>query len=377
MLGFVSLLNDAASEMVTPLLPIFLTATLGAGPAIVGLIEGVAEATASLLKYYAGRLSDRGYRAKRLVLGGYALSNVMRPLVAFATAWSAVLAMRFLDRVGKGLRTAPRDALIAAAAPGAIRGRAFGFHRAMDHAGSVLGPLAAFALLRAGADLGQVFLWSVVPGVAVVLLIAFGVREEPQAVASVAEPLRWRALDRRLQALVVAAALLALASVPEVLVILWARDAGLPMAMVPLLWAAASVVKMLVVLPAGVWSDRIGRVPVLVAGWSLRVTVLTALAFGGAQGLWVAVLFAGYSATLAFTEAAERSLVGDVAPAGLRGTAFGFYHLVSGVFVLPGAVAFGALWEWQGPPVAFATAAIVTAIAAAAMTLAARLPPAA
>lgn len=375
-LGFVSLLNDAASEMVTPLLPIFLTATLGAGPAIVGLIEGVAEATASLLKYYAGRLSDRGYRAKRLVLGGYALSNVMRPLVAFATAWSAVLAMRFLDRVGKGLRTAPRDALIAAAAPGAIRGRAFGFHRAMDHAGSVVGPLAAFVLLRAGADLGQVFLWSVVPGVAVVLLVAFGVRDEPQAAPPVAEPLRWRALDRRLQALVVAAALLALASVPEVLVILWARDAGLPMAMVPLLWAAASVVKMLVVLPAGVWSDRIGRVPVLIVGWSLRVTVLVALAFGGATGPWVAVLFAGYSATLAFTEAAERSLVGDFAPAGLRGTAFGFYHLVSGAFVLPGAVAFGVLWEWQGPPLAFTAAAIVTAIAAAAMTLAARLRPA-
>ncbi len=173
-LGLVSLLNDAASEMITPLLPIFLTATLGAGPAIVGLVEGLAEATASILKLVSGRLADRGVPAKSLVVGGYTLSNAMRPLIGLATGWGAVLALRFLDRVGKGIRSAPRDALIAAAAGPEQRGRAFGFHRSMDHAGSVIGPLLAFALLAAHADLKHVFLASALPGALVILLLVFG-----------------------------------------------------------------------------------------------------------------------------------------------------------------------------------------------------------
>src|SRR5512139_47745 len=173
-LGLVSLLNDAASEMITPLLPIFLTAALGAGPAVVGFVEGLAEATASVLKLVAGRLADRGVRSKSLVLGGYGLSNLTRPLIGLAAAWSAVLLLRFLDRVGKGLRTAPRDALIAGATAPQLRGRAFGFHRSMDHAGAVVGPLVAFALLAANADLKHVFLASVVPGILVLLLLAFG-----------------------------------------------------------------------------------------------------------------------------------------------------------------------------------------------------------
>ena len=175
-LGGVSLLNDAASEMITPLLPVFLTATLGAGPAIVGLVEGVAEATASVLKLCAGRLADRGVPPRRLVVAGYGLANLARPLLGLVASWPAVLALRFTDRVGKGLRTAPRDALIAGATDPAFRGRAFGFHRAMDNAGAVLGPLLAFALLRAQVALGSVFLASVVPGVLVMLLLAAGLR---------------------------------------------------------------------------------------------------------------------------------------------------------------------------------------------------------
>ena len=173
-LGFVSLLNDSASEMITPLIPLFLTATLGAGPAIVGFIEGLAEATASVLKLVSGRLADRGVPAKSLVLGGYGLSNVARPLIGLAASWAAVLSLRFLDRVGKGLRTAPRDALIAGATEASRRGRAFGFHRSMDHAGAVIGPLAAFALLSANVPLGSLFLASVVPGALVLLLLVWG-----------------------------------------------------------------------------------------------------------------------------------------------------------------------------------------------------------
>ncbi len=372
-LGCVSLLNDAASEMITPLLPVFLTATLGAGPAIVGLVEGVAEATASILKLVAGRLVDRGAGAKRLVFAGYGLANLARPALGFAALWPVVLALRFADRVGKGIRTAPRDALIAGAAGEAIRGRAFGFHRSMDHAGAVIGPLVAFALLRSGVPLGQVFLWSAVPGVLVLALLGLGVpADAPLALAPPAPALRFGALDARLRALLIAAGGLALATVPEVFVVLWARESGLPLAWVPLVWAAASLGKMLLAYPAGIASDALGRVPMLLAGWSLRVLALLALALLTARGPLIWALFLGYSATLAFTEPAERSLIGDVAPAAVRGTAFGLYHLASGLLMLPGAVLFGVVWERAGSGVAFGLAATITALAAAGMALAAR-----
>ncbi|MFO1407526.1 MAG: MFS transporter [Steroidobacteraceae bacterium] len=367
-LGFVSLLNDAASEMITPLLPIFLTATLGAGPAIVGLVEGLAEATSSVLKLVAGRLADRGVPAKRLVLGGYGIANVARPLIGLATGWAAVLLLRFLDRVGKGLRSAPRDALIAGAVGAADRGRAFGFHRSMDHFGAVVGPLLAFALLSMQADLKNVFLASVVPGVLVMLLLWLGLPHDGPKVAVPAPPrLEWRALHGRLRAMIVAAGVLALASVPEAFVVLWAHDRGLAVAWVPLVWAAASLVKMGLAMPAGILSDRVGRVPVLLGGWAARVAVLLALATSnpGALGVWA--LFLAYAATLAVTEPAERSVIGDHAATAERGTAFGLYHLASGLMALPGAVLFGLVWERCGSGAAFAAAAAVTAVGAACM----------
>ena len=363
-LGLVSLLNDAASEMITPLLPIFLTATLGAGPAIVGLVEGLAEATASILKLVSGRLADRGVPAKSLVVGGYTLSNAMRPLIGLATGWGAVLGLRFLDRVGKGIRSAPRDALIAGAAGPDQRGRAFGFHRSMDHAGSVIGPLLAFALLAAHADLKHVFLASALPGVLVILLLVFGLpRARAQAVPA---PPRfaWGELHGRLKAMIIAAGLLALASVPEVFVVLWATQAGLEVVWVPLVWAAASLAKMLIAMPAGILSDRVGRVPLLLGGWTLRVLVLLLLAFASPAGIGVWVLFMAYSATLAVTEPAERSVIGDHAAPEERGTAFGLYHLASGLLVLPGAVIFGLIWQRFGSTSAFTVSAVVTAAAA-------------
>ena len=367
-LGFVSLLNDAASEMITPLLPIFLTATLGAGPAIVGLVEGLAEATSSVLKLIAGRLADRGVPAKRLVLGGYGLANVARPLIGLATGWTAVLLLRFLDRVGKGLRSAPRDALIAGAVDVADRGRAFGFHRSMDHFGAVIGPLLAFALLSMQVDLKHVFVASVVPGVLVMLLLWLGLPDDgPKAAVPAPPRLEWRALHGRLRAMIVAAGVLALASVPEAFVVLWAHDRGLAVAWVPLVWAAASVVKMGLAMPAGILSDRIGRVPVLLGGWAVRVAVLLALAVAnpGTFGVWA--LFLAYAATLAVTEPAERSVIGDHAAATERGTAFGLYHLASGLMALPGAVLFGLVWERYGSGAAFAAAAAATAVGAACM----------
>jgi MFS family permease len=312
--------------------------------------------------------------SKTLVLGGYTLSNGMRPLIGIAAAWSSVLLLRFLDRVGKGIRSAPRDVLIAAAAGPEQRGRAFGFHRSMDHAGSVIGPLLAFGLLSAQVELKHVFLASALPGVLVLLLLYFGLPAAQAASVPVPPRFSWSALHGRLKAMIVAAGMLALASVPEVFVVLWARQAGLEVVWVPLVWAAASVAKMLIAMPAGILSDRVGRVPLLLGGWSLRVTVLLLLAFAspGAVGVWL--LFMAYSATLAVTEPAERSVIGDHAVAAERGTAFGLYHLASGLLVLPGAVIFGLIWERFGSAAAFAASALVTAAAAALMLILAAAP---
>lgn len=374
-LGFVSLLNDASSEMITPLLPIFLTATLGAGPAIVGLVEGLAEATSSVLKLVAGRLADRGVDARLLVLGGYGLSNATRPLIGLATGWSAVLLLRFLDRVGKGLRTAPRDALIAGATDAAQRGRAFGFHRSMDHAGAVIGPLIAFTLLAAHVELEHVFLASVVPGLLVLLLLYFGLPAAQPFVMRPRSSFAWSTLHVRLRAMIVAAGWLALANVPEVFVVLWATHAGMDVRWVPLVWAAASLVKMLIALPAGIVSDRLGRVPVLLGGWSARVVVLLTLAALPSPPMWqVWLLFVAYAATLAVTEPAERSVIGDHAAEHERGTAYGLYHLSSGLLVLPGAVIFGGIWQQFGSSTAFVVAAVITTVGAAWMSWLARDP---
>jgi len=363
-LGLVSFLNDAASEMITPLLPIFLTATLGAGPALVGLVEGFAEASASLLKFISGRLADRGWNPKGLVLGGYSLSNTARPLIGLAFGWSAVLLLRFLDRVGKGLRTSPRDALISASTDSHIRGRAFGFHRALDHGGAVLGPLLAFALLGSGIELSHVFLLSIVPGILVILLLWFGLPPSPKTTIT-QQPMMafgWSGLDTRLRALILATAGLALATTPEVFLVLWAQARGLEIVWIPLLWAAASAVKMLVALPGGHLSDRYGRLPILLVGWGARILVLIALGITATSEFTIWVLFLAYAASLAFTEGAERALIGDYAPAGEKATAFGVYHMTSGLLALPGAVLFGALWQWFGETVAFHTAAGLTVL---------------
>ncbi len=363
-LGAVSFLNDTASDMIAPLLPLFLTATLGAGPAIVGLVEGVAEATASLLKLLSGRLADRGVPPKALVLGGYGLSNTVRPLLGLAWSWGWALALRFLDRVGKGLRSAPRDALIAAATTPALRGRAFGLHRALDNAGAMLGPLLAFLLLDAGLSMEAVFLASAVPGVLLLALLLWGLPSHTRPPVPTPPPLRWSALEWRLRRLLAAAGLLALGTAPEAFLVLWAQQQGLAVAWIPLIWAAASGVKALIAAPAGSLSDRLGRLPVLLTGWGGRTLLLATMAFATPEGPLLWLLFLAYAAALAFTEGAERALVGDVASPAQRATAFGLFHMITGLAALPGAVLFGALWQWGGMHLAFLTSAGLTLVAA-------------
>lgn len=266
LLSIVSLLNDAASEMITPLLPLVVAGTLGGGPLIISAIEGLADATASLLKLASGWLADRGWSLRWMVIGGYALSNLARPLIGLASAWGGVMGLRFLDRAGKGIRTSPRDALISAAVETAERGRAFGYHRAMDHGGAIIGPLLAWPLLAIGVSPQNVFLAAAVPGVLVLLVLWYALPARAAAPAlPVAWP-RWSILDRRLQGLIVAAAALTLSTLPEALLVLWVHQVGgIETLWVPVLWAAAHVVKAFFAYAAGTVSDRVGRLPVVIA----------------------------------------------------------------------------------------------------------------
>jgi MFS family permease len=367
-LGGVSLFNDAASDMLAPLLPLFLTATLGAGPVVVGLIEGVAEATASILKLVAGWLADRGWNYKGLVVGGYGFSNAARPLIGLALGWTMVLILRFLDRVGKGLRTAPRDAMIAASVAPGVRGRAFGFHRAMDHSGAVIGPLLAFVLLEAQVPLRDVFFASAIPGLLVMLLLIFGLPATAVSPEMVTAPrFAWRELDSRLRGLIIASAALALAAVPDAFLVLWMQARGLEIVWVPLLWALMHAVKVMVAMPFGILSDRISRLTVVIGGWSARVVLLVLLGLFGEGQWWAWALLLTYAAAVASTEGAERALIGDVAPAASKATAFGAYYMLSGLCALPGALLFGGLWQFAGMVTAFMVAAGLTVISAAAL----------
>ena len=373
-LGLASLLNDTASEMIMPLLPVFLTATVGAAPAAIGLIEGLATAASSVLQLVSGRLADRGISTRRLVLGGYGTSNLVRPLIALAWAWPVVLLLRFADRIGKGLRTAPRDALLAASVAEQHRGAVFGFHRAMDHGGAMLGPLLAFGLLQWGFSTPHVFAASVVPGVLVLLCLGFGLREPRPTPPQAPAPLRWRTLDKSVRGLIGAAGLLALANVPDAFLVLWAFQGGIQVAWLPLLWAAAHAVRSAVSVPAGWLSDVLGRQPVMTGGWLIRAALLASMGAVAKDGPVLWILFLAYAGATACTEGAERALIGDHAPAAQKGTAFGVYHLVSGLLVLPGAVLFGAVWQTLGHGSAFAAAAALTALGAGIFTWRVRRP---
>ncbi len=374
--GLVSLLNDAASEMITPLLPLLLTTQMGGGATTVALVEGAAEAASSLLKLASGWIADRTGQYRRLVIGGYLLSNLTRPLIGLAPAWGMVLGLRFLDRTGKGLRTAPRDVMLTAGVATADRGRAFGVHRAMDHSGAIVGPLLALPLLAAGLPMQQVFLFSAVPGVLVMLTLWRGLPMTlPVKPNHALPPLSWGMLDTRLRALIFAAVALTLSTLPEAFLVLWAAQGGMTPVAVTLLWSLAHVVKVTVAYLAGVWSDRRGRLPVVILGWGARVMVLLVIATGvrGVGVTWL--LFLIYAGALASTEAAERALIGDSAPAALRGTVFGLYHLTCGVLVLPGVAVLGWLWEHVAPRAALLTAALGTVISVAVLMSLTRSAP--
>jgi len=362
LLGAVSLFNDAASEMIYPLLPLFLTSVLGAGPEALGVIEGVAESTASCLKLASGYLSDRLRARKRWVVGGYLLANLTRPLIGLATGWSGVLLLRFLDRVGKGLRTSPRDALIAESTPPAARGKAFGFHRAADHAGAVIGPLLASLALTVLHDrLRTIFLLSLIPGLAAVAVLAAGVRDVRTAAAPPRrKPLRigaaWRELPTGLRRFTLILFLFTLGNSSDAFLLLKARQLGVSIGLIPMLWVALHLVKMSSSLPAGILSDRLGRKGLILAGWSIYA--VTYAGFAAAHAAWAAWgLFLIYGLYFGLTEGVEKALIADLAPERLRGSAFGLYHLAVGAGALPASILFGWVWERYGDPAAFGVGA--------------------
>jgi MFS family permease len=377
LLGLVSLLNDSASEMIYPLLPVFLTATLGASPVVVGLIEGAADALASILKYFAGAWSDRVRHRKPLIAAGYALAAASRALIGAASTWVTVLTARLIDRTGKGIRSAPRDAMISDVTPPEQRGRAYGFHRAMDHSGAVIGPLLATLLLSGmGMPLRTMFYIAVIPGaIAVVLLIVM--LKEPERESKVADGLNPPAaplLGRDFRRVIFAIALFSLANSSDAFLLLQAHAAGVSTALLPLLWAAHHAVKSLLSTQGGALSDRMQRRYVIGFGWFLYA--LTYFFFPWAKTVPAFfALFIFYALPFVFSEGAERALISDLVPAAARGKSFGVFYLMSGFGVLAGSLIFGELYQRVSVQAAFTAGAALALLAAIVVVMPRRSVP--
>lgn len=371
-LGLVSFFTDVSSEMIYPLLPIFLTSVLGVGAAFIGLIEGIAETTASLLKLFSGWLSDRWNKRKSLVVFGYTLSTFARPLVAAATAGWHVLLVRFLDRIGKGVRTSPRDALIADSCLEGERGRAFGFQRAMDHAGAVIGPLTASLLLTFITQRYRLIFWlAFIPGIVSLVFLILGVQEKKSfmPIASQKVRLTLRPFDRRFKLFLGIVILFTLGNSSDAFLILKAKEVGVPISLIPILWMVLHIVKSLSATPGGILSDHLGRRGVIIAGWLLYSGVYWAFAWADSSGM-IWVLFAVYGLFYGLTEGGERALVADLVPPQLRGMAYGLYNFSIGIGALPASLLMGLLWEKISPKAAFGFGATLALLAALLLWLA-------
>lgn len=363
-LSLVSLFNDFASEMVYPLLPAFISRTLGGSATLIGALDGAADLTSAALKWVSGRLADRPGWRRPLILVGYATAVLVRPLISFASAAWQVIGFRVIDRVGKGIRTPPRDALIAEVTPPEVRGRSYGFHRAADHFGAVVGSLAAWYLLRSGANVRSVIEWSIVPGVVAFVTLAFILRRrggpaQPAPAASGATD----ADGRVFWAPVIALAMLVLARVPEALILLRLQDLGVPVATIPLVWAALHVVRSGGSYPGGKLTDRMGPRATVAAGAVVFAAVVGALGLRLTEGEAIGV-FLAFGLVAGLTESAERAMVARLAPV-KTGKGFGAYHALTGLAALPAGVLFGALYQRLGGAVAFGVSAGAVLLAAA------------
>lgn len=368
-LGLVSLLMDISSEMIHSLLPMFMVGTLGASMLTVGVVEGVAESTALIVKVFSGVLSDYLGRRKGLAVLGYAMGAMSKPLFALASSSGLVLGARFIDRIGKGIRGAPRDALIAEIAPPAIRGAAFGLRQSLDTVGAFLGPLLAVVLMLAWNDNFRAVFWvAVLPGIAAVALLMVGV-QEPEAAPN---EKRGQPIDRRRLGQLSAAywqvvaigAALALARFSEAFLVLRAQQGGIAIALVPLVMVAMNIVYALSAYPFGRWSDRVSHLRLLGGGVAVLIAADLCL---GASAHWAAAIVGVllWGIHLGMTQGLLARMVADTAPADLRGTAFGVFNLMSGVAMLVASVLAGWLWERLGAAATFYTGALFALLALA------------
>ncbi len=374
-LSLVSLLNDTSSEIIYPLMPAFLALTLGASPFAIGLIEGFAESVSSILKLFSGYLSDRFDTRKWPVFFGYSLAAITRPILAFVTSWPQVLVVRVTDRVGKGIRGAPRDALIASSVPIAERGFAFGFNRAADNLGAVIGPILAFILLSIFAanqdfptagEYQRVFLFASVPVILGLGVVLFYVRDEKRnenGVSPSPVKLSLAGFDSNFKRLLIVVAVFTLSNSTDAFLLLRAQQTGIHPAILPLLWVVLHISKVGSSLIGGDLSDRIGRKKLIMTGWIVYALVYCGFAFVDAQWqTWV--LFIIYGTYFGMTEGVEKALVADLVPEKLRGTAYGLYNLAFGITVFPASLLFGLLWNQYGSATAFLISSGVSVIAA-------------
>jgi MFS family permease len=380
--GLVSLLMDVSSEMIYPLVPLFLANVLGVNKSLIGAIEGLAESTASLLKVFSGWFSDRLGRRKGLMALGYAVSTLSRPLMASASAWQQVLSARIVDRIGKGVRTAPRDAIIAESSVQAQLARAFSFHRSMDTMGAVIGPaLALFLLSLFDSDYGKIFWLSIVPAIAAVLVIFAFIREKGtgKSDASKGPRLAWSLFDWRVRFFIAIATLFALGNSSDVFLILKAERTGIPTATIPAVYLMFNLIYSLSAIPAGIAADRFGRKRIILLGFVLFAAVYVGFGMAGdAATIWA--LFAAYGVFMGLTEGVQKAFLASIIPSGFRATAFGVYSTTVGLAMFPASLIGGWLWDHFSPSATFyfgsATAALSALLFLVFMAVSRRRQPA-
>lgn len=353
--GFVSFFMDVSSEMIYPLVPLFLANTLGVNKSVIGLIEGIAESTASLLKVFSGWFSDRTGNRKWLMAAGYGISTLSRPFVALASSWHQVLGSRFLDRFGKGVRTAPRDAIIAESTEKSYLGRAFSFHRSMDTMGAVVGPALAFFFLGIFSnDYRKIFWLSMIPGIiAVLLIILFITEKKKTAAVQVERPkLTLAHFDWRFKSFVVIAMLFAIGNSSDVFLILRAQQVGIPTVTIPLVYLLFNLVYSLSAVPAGMAADKFGRKRVILLGFVLFAILYYGFAVAsGAKAIWI--LFGFYGLFMGLTEGIQKAFLATIIPQDFKATAFGVYTTAVGLAMLPASLIGGWLWDHVSPAATF------------------------
>ena len=364
LIGLISFVNDSASEMLYPLMPLYLASVLMVGPKALGIIEGIAEATSSLFKLMSGVIVDKTKKTKPWIVFGYLLAGIGRPLIAFANSWLVVLMIRFTDRLGKGLRSSPRDALLAESVPANQRGITFGLHRSMDNAGAVVGPLLAAFLLYQNVPLREIFFWAIIPGVITVAL-ALCLKEPPRVSAETPTTFTWSmaGLPSEFKRYILVVGLFALSNSSDMFLLLRAKELGVSQEQIPLLWATISLITTLFGTPLSALSDRFSRRYFIAIAWAAYTLIYVGMSFSNLTIAWLLGLFALYGLFKAATEGVEKALVADLAPSGLTGTAFGWFNLSSGIMLLPATMIFGWLYESINPSVAFLFSGSCSALA--------------